>query len=595
MLLLLLITYFYCRSPKLSLKTQRAFFVLLIFSNLCTVADILSILAIYKLGNSIPLLVDFICKLYLVLLISVSYCGLRYILADIYSNDAQFFKKNILYVIVLVVAILLIGFMPIQYFLSEDGGVVYSYGPATIVTYIFAIVTIISIFIHLYAGRKRIHPRRRVAVMVWFIIWGLAAVIQFLDARLLVVTYAGVMGVGIIFTMIENPESNIDKQSGFFNNSALTQYMTEAYSNAKPFLIICTSFNDEQTELYREFRHGLVFVGGGDIFLIYKDAEFYAKALDILKRKLHNQMVYAVPDSGMMLNQGELFAALKEAQKLPGTEQKDNLYIIDEALLGTLKDKKDTQQLIQDAIENDRIEVFYQPIYSTEKNSFCSAEALMRIRGEDGGLIMPGRFIPVAEDDGSIVKLGKILFDKVCAFLARNREDNLGLQYIEVNLSVVQGENRNLTGEVMDIMKLHGIETDKINLEITESASVRGKEQLMGNMRILQEVGVGFSLDDFGTGQSNLDYIASMPVELVKFDRSMTQGYFESEKTRHIMRAAINMVHEMGMKVVAEGIETEEQLDSMKELKVEYIQGFYFSKPVPEDEFKRFLIEHNYS
>ena len=128
-----------------------------------------------------------------------------------------------------------------------------------------------------------------------------------------------------------------------------------------------------------------------------------------------------------------------------------------------------------------------------------------------------------------------------------------------------------------------------INLEITESASTSAKKTLLGNMEELIKYGVRFSLDDFGTGQSNLNYIVDMPVDIVKFDKTMINAYFENGKARYVMDAAIHMIHGMNMEIVSEGIETKEQYKVMEDLGIRYIQGYYFSKPLPEEEFIQFL------
>ena len=112
-------------------------------------------------------------------------------------------------------------------------------------------------------------------------------------------------------------------------------------------------------------------------------------------------------------------------------------------------------------------------------------------------------------------------------------------------------------------------------------------------MERMIEYGIHFSLDDFGTGQSNLNYIVDMPVKIVKFAREMSQAYFANDKAKYVMDAAIHMIHGMGMKIVAEGIETEEQYKKMEEINIDYIQGYYFSKPLPEQEFLQFLRQRN--
>ena len=132
-----------------------------------------------------------------------------------------------------------------------------------------------------------------------------------------------------------------------------------------------------------------------------------------------------------------------------------------------------------------------------------------------------------------------------------------------------------------------------INLEITETAAAQNREIMLSNMSRLIENGVTFSLDDFGTGRSNIDYFVNMPVKTIKFDHSFTRGFFDNEKLRYVMTGMIDIFHMLNMSIVAEGIETEEQMNVMKSMGVEYIQGYYYSKPVPEEEFLRFLRNGN--
>ena len=138
-------------------------------------------------------------------------------------------------------------------------------------------------------------------------------------------------------------------------------------------------------------------------------------------------------------------------------------------------------------------------------------------------------------------------------------------------------------------MKKYDIDPNYINLEITETASLNEKRTLLTNMKALREFGVSFSLDDFGTGHSNLNYIVEMPVDIVKFDRDMIQSYFHSEKAKYVMDAAMHMIQGMQLQIVSEGIETKEQYRVMEKLGISYIQGYYFSKPLPEREFLEFI------
>ena len=214
----------------------------------------------------------------------------------------------------------------------------------------------------------------------------------------------------------------------------------------------------------------------------------------------------------------------------------------------------------------------------------------MRIRKEDGSLVMPGGFIEVAEKRGSIIPLGAEVFEMVCRFIEERNLEKMGMHYIEVNLSAVQCGYKNLAAELIETMERHHVNPHCINLEITESASMENDRVFLDNMYTLKKYGVSFSLDDFGTGQSNLNYIVAMPVDIVKFDRSMTLSYFENAKAKYVMNAAMTMIRGLNLEIVSEGIETAEQLKIMEELGIQHIQGYYFSKPLPENKFIEFIV-----
>ena len=268
----------------------------------------------------------------------------------------------------------------------------------------------------------------------------------------------------------------------------------------------------------------------------------------------------------------------------------DDFIVIDDNIIRDTYKEEDVERMIMESIENQRVEVFYQPIYSTISKTFESAEALMRIRRDDGTVIMPGEFIEVAEKRGSILQLGTQVFEAVCKFVEEHDMEEMGLHYIEVNLSAVQCGYKNLAQEFIETMKVHRVDPKYINLEITESASVRNEKVFLDNLYTLKEYGVKFSLDDFGTGQSNLNYIVAMPVDIVKFDRGMTLSYFENAKAKYVMDAAMMMIKGMNLKIVSEGIESKEQLEVMEELGIQYIQGYYFSKPLPQNKFVEFIV-----
>ncbi len=258
----------------------------------------------------------------------------------------------------------------------------------------------------------------------------------------------------------------------------------------------------------------------------------------------------------------------------------------------SLKDTKRriaVENAIKRAIENDSFTVFYQPIYSIDENKIVSAEALVRLTDDELGYISPAEFIPISEQNGTILKIGEIVFDKVCSFMAKNNLNKKGIEYIEINLSVVQCMQESLAVDFLKIMKKYGIENCRVNLEITETAAAYSPKMLIKNMKSLFENGVCFSLDDFGTGYSNINSLMNLPLDMIKFDKSMIDMATNHDKGKIILGSSIAMVKRMDLKIVAEGVETREQMEMFAAMGIDYLQGYYFSKPVCEEDFLKYI------
>ena len=186
--------------------------------------------------------------------------------------------------------------------------------------------------------------------------------------------------------------------------------------------------------------------------------------------------------------------------------------------------------------------------------------------------------------------LSGLAHGQVCSFLKNSDALKLGLRIVEVNLSVIQCERRDLAERLIAIADKYEVSPEYINLEITETASISARATLLANMKKLMDYGFKFSLDDFGKGESNLMYVVEMPVSIVKLDYDLTKAFFGSSKAKLVLRAVVSMAHGMELKLVAEGIETKEELISMCKEGIDYIQGFYYSKPLPMWEYLEFIV-----
>ncbi len=253
------------------------------------------------------------------------------------------------------------------------------------------------------------------------------------------------------------------------------------------------------------------------------------------------------------------------------------------------------ERLIDKALKEKSFEVYYQPVWNSHTGTFTAAEALCRLIDSEHGMIPPDEFIPVAERNGSILDIGLFVFEEACKYYQEGRLKSLGIEYVEVNLSVVQCLSKNLKKQFDDILRKYQLSADKINLEITESATIENQKVLYDTIEVLKKSDFVFSLDDYGTGYSNISYMYAMPFSIIKIDKSILwkakdPKTGEVEKNGLIyLENTIRMLKEMGYSVLVEGVETVEQKMLLEELGCDYFQGFYFSKPVSKQVFADYL------
>lgn len=259
----------------------------------------------------------------------------------------------------------------------------------------------------------------------------------------------------------------------------------------------------------------------------------------------------------------------------------------------SFKRENDVENAIRKAIDNKRFKVHYQPILDSATGKIHSAEALARLVDDDIGYISPEEFIRVAEHNGTIITIGEIIFEEVCRFIRQCDIESLGMEFIEVNLSAVQCMQHDLAEYILDTVSNYGIDGSQINFEVTESVAVQNEEVLLRSMNKMREYGVTFSMDDFGTGYSNLQKIFSMGYDIVKIDKSILWASDEDFSARVLLESTIQMIKDMDRRIVVEGVETKEHLDILTDLGVDFLQGFYFSRPLAEDEFIEFVRKYN--
>lgn len=627
--LCLILLVFYCckRRKTLGFYSGKLFMMILYLTFGCVILDILSIILIVN-RNVLPLwLVSMECKAYLISLGSICGMMLIYANADI-RHLAKADRFTILISFVVIATSLFVAQSPISFY--QEGNVTYTYGMACNITYVGAFLLIMTTFFELIVHGKTMNPKRRSTLVFWLVIWVVACLIQFFNSEFLLVGFAASLGIAMLFFELENPELYIDSGTGFYNSYAFGEFIRQKYRLGENIYGIVISLEDihekdfqvtqielamvEVKQFLKQISDAAVFkTDGREFTLLFECTDDLEEARSVIEERFEKEWLtgndsisnggsvflqpnyLVIPTSAIAKNAEEMLGLLRYFRLHCDDTLDDNTMILDENMIAGKKNRDEMLEATVSAIKEDRIEVFFQPIYSVAEKKFVSAEALVRIINNDGSIIPPHHFIPIAEETGLISQLGEIVFDKTCRFIKEQDIEKYGIQFIDINLSVIQCENENLADTFINIMEKHELPPKYISLEITESWAAMKKNIMLENMNRLIDYGVKFALDDFGNGQSNLNYIVDMPVKIVKFDFDMTQAYFKTEKAKFVLQASAKMIHDMRLKIVSEGVETAEQFKVISDLGIDYIQGYYFSKPLDADAFIAFLKDKNIS
>jgi EAL domain-containing protein (putative c-di-GMP-specific phosphodiesterase class I) len=246
---------------------------------------------------------------------------------------------------------------------------------------------------------------------------------------------------------------------------------------------------------------------------------------------------------------------------------------------------------MREAIRQGEFEVHYQPLVGLESGRISEVEALVRWRHPERGLIAPGEFIPLAEETGLIVPLGRWVLEEACRQVRawQMRDPGHRSLVVSVNLSARQFQHPLLVSEIDAALRETGLDPSCLRLEITESELMRDAEGTIGKLHALKQLGVRLAIDDFGTGYSSLSYLKQFPVDTLKIDRSFIRGVSNDPHDAAIVRSVLALAAAFGLSVTGEGVETNEQAGQLRALGCHRGQGYLFARPLPAEQFEALL------
>lgn len=349
-------------------------------------------------------------------------------------------------------------------------------------------------------------------------------------------------------------------------------------------------------------------IGGDEFVFLVKDWNehreiemFVQKLLENIKEPvfIDNNVFYITgsggvvyyPDHGGCFD--ELLKNVDTAMYKSKETEKGSYCFFDISIGQAVLEKAKMQSNLRKALEQKEFRVYYQPQLDTKTNRISGFEALVRWGSPEHGIILPHAFIKAAEESRLIVPIGKWVLENSCKFIKMLNEQSSADYGLAVNVSVIQLLEAGFVDSIMDMLNITGLPAGNLELEITESAFLHSTGQTVKKLEKLQSEGINIALDDFGTGYSSLSYLRELPISTLKIDKAFISSMFESNKNRSLTNSIIKMGHDLGMSVVAEGIESEKQQAFLTKMKCDKLQGFILSKPLAEYDVIDFLKNFN--
>lgn len=511
----------------------------------------------------------------------------------------------------------------------EDG---YVQGPLRPITYVIFYFYCVCCIVAVLVKWKKLTRSVKRTLISFPLIAALVIVIQLMMPDLILSGTAATCALLIIYLNLQNKQITMDYLTGQPNRMQFLQMLEmrlePGINGLRPFVIIVFSLREFKAinDLYGQYNGDAFLVEvarylknnipgrpeiyrySGDEFAFFLDdvqRDGVDTVLNILLRRMEHPWYTENCTATLMAAIGivtyprssehkeELINGIEFAVKVAKEmHQQEKIYFCDSVSLERVRRQQKIGSILQETVEKNLFTLHYQPILDVESGRFSMGEALMRIEESSIGRISPGEFIPVAEKSGLIVEITYRVLEKACRCIRRLREEQIPTRGISVNFSAQQFAQRDLVERVKTIIERNEVPFSCIKIEITESTLAENLEAVSDFVTQMHALGVQIELDDFGTGFSNLSSVTNLAIDIIKLDRSLICSAMSNKKSASIVQNLARTFRELEMVVLAEGVETEEQSEFVVNSGCRLIQGFLYAKPMPEENFIRFLKEH---
>ncbi|MCR5525885.1 MAG: EAL domain-containing protein [Lachnospiraceae bacterium] len=570
-----------------------------------------------------------VCTLYYVEYLVVIMCMYMHTISFFDFSELKDNHKKILYYVpagLVMLVYLTNSATHYAYTITRKDGFIFEDGyPLSIYLTLFYIIHAI---VRIVRSRSKLNFEQICALMSAWIIMLLGVIYEYVNPRLLITNLAITIAELVLYLIQQNPDLYRDRVSNLYNYQGFMEIANDLISRNEAFSCMCFEMRNYENmrTMYsgmtiEEIRSGIgeylnsvikrpnmiFYLSKGRFVAIYHDEERHEEEAAQIANRFNdaweipygdNEKYYVRADvTGVYLpkqkwgtNYVYLRNIIYEAFLLFAKDEMNKIYLVDEDKMRRIERRYDVAQAIERALVERSIEVYYQPIYSYEKKKVISAEALARMYDDKLGFVPPDEFISVAENNGNIMELGYQIFEKVCMFIKKHDLDELGLDFIEINLSPVQFRNEKLAERLLEIIDKYQIDPSRLNFEITESAMM-DIERTIRQIEPLRKRGISFSMDDYGTGYSNLIAVFQLPFSIIKIDKAIVWSHFKGEN--YLLEDFIQVFKKNDLKVVCEGVETEEMVNELNRMECDYQQGYFYSRPVEETLFLAYIKKIN--
>lgn len=622
--LLISLVFFFFILTSFYLKERRnlLFFLCDISLMLTCASDILSTLCIVEFPKYSMWFCNLTSTVFFLNLCALPFIFCLYFYASI-SAVHKFSKiyHGVLILVFVVYLFLVIANLWTGWIFSFDPERGYVRGCLKNCTYVITGLQIIITEIAVIKHRQALSYRMFTVFMLYPFISAVVMAFEFVNEYWLMVGCSGAITMILMYLAIQSDRIEIDYKSGLKTEQYLERIMSKKMRTCTLSMIsvdnlgvLQETFGSTEVDnfvynLVRSFRmniRGSIY-RNGSIFMVVSPVgsiaslekqikEAFSKFTNLLNKKGKSykfEYVAAsinVPEEAKTYD--EAIDLLKGLLKKARKEKTCCVVHSNESFLNEFRRKKAIIKILERELnpESTQYQVYFQPIVSIEKNRFIYAEALSRLIDTEIGSISPGEFIPIAESNGLIEKLGRVNFEKVCEFISRNPDV---VKAVSVNFSVYQMINPEIKDFVFGTIEKYGIKPENIIIEITESILIEDFEIVRERMEEFVKRGIVFYLDDFGTGFSNFANVIRLPFYTIKIDRSFVLMMEKDEDMLKLVKNLISTFKDSNLKILVEGVETLKQDELVKNAGVDYIQGFLYSKPLPMDSYLELLKKQN--